>query len=90
MKDYDEEMGPTLTTRSQSTATVVNHKHLSAVGYLISPAPPLRPHHLHREGKGVCPNVATHCVKDTRKEKKQKYEVLTTLHALPLLKTGYI
>ena len=27
-----------------------------------------RPHRRHREGKGVCPDVATPCVKDTRED----------------------
>ena len=34
---------------------------------------PLKPHRLHRTGKGVCPEVAIHCVKDTREEKKSQF-----------------
>ena len=42
----------------------------SAAGYLMSLAPG-RPHHRHREGNGMCPDVATPCVKDTRQEDDQ-------------------
>ena len=63
--------GGTLSTYSQSTATVVNRKQWptsSDAGYLMSLAP-RRPHHRHREGNGMCPHVATPCVKDTREKK---------------------
>ena len=36
--------------------------------YLWLVAIPRRPHHRHRAGKGIWPEVATHCVKDTREK----------------------
>ena len=34
------------------------------------------PHHRHRAGKYVCPEVATHCVKDTREETGEEVKVV--------------
>ena len=39
---------------------------LPATGWALLPG---RSHHHHREGNGMCPDVATPCVKDTREEK---------------------
>ena len=54
---------------SQSTATVANRKQwpTSDAGYSMSPVP-LKTSTRHRAGKGVCQEVAIHCVR-TREKK---------------------
>ena len=36
---------------------------------------PHRPHHRHGADKGVCPEVATHCVKETREGESSHFHV---------------
>ena len=90
MQRQRRECGATLTTRSQSTATVVSRKQwptYSAAGYLMSPAPAKTSSHAQRgrAGTGVCPEVAIHCMKDTTEEDCRKADSGTRDHCITIV-----
>ena len=59
-QDNDEEMGYIDNTQS----VICDCGETQPMAHL-----PGRPHHRHREGNGMCPHVATTCLKDRREKK---------------------